>query len=367
MPKDQFDIITIGGITRDLFLKVDDAEILESVSLKNGTQKSLLLPYGSKIPVSEIHTAFGGGAANTAVSFARLGLKVAFCGALGQDDEGEKALAHLKKEKINLALTTRVKKQITGFSVALASFDGQRTILTHAGANQALAPTLLKEDFFRQTQWVYLTSLYGQAEEILKRILRFKQKYHFKIAWNPGSQQIKAGYKTHREFLTQTEILILNKEEAADFTDLPYQEHFYEGIHLLGQRQGILKFTHLLPHYVVDTLKIMQFLIQTGVKLVVITDGQRGAQVYDGKTHYFIPAVNIKPISTLGAGDAFASTFVGGIIHGQNITQALGLANLNAASVVSHFGAQLGLLSYTNLIKKRRSQSGKVVKNSLKC
>ena len=48
-------------------------------------------------------------------------------------------------------------------------------------------------------------------------------------------------------------------------------------------------------------------------KIVVITDGKRGVYAYDGHYLYKCPEFPAKVISTLGAGDAFASTFCGAL------------------------------------------------------
>ena len=44
-------------------------------------------------------------------------------------------------------------------------------------------------------------------------------------------------------------------------------------------------------------------------QIIVITDGGRGAYAYDGKMFYQCPIFEGPVVSTLGAGDAFASTF----------------------------------------------------------
>jgi len=57
-----------------------------------------------------------------------------------------------------------------------------------------------------------------------------------------------------------------------------------------------------------------------------------------------------KVVSTLGAGDAFGSTFVAGLLRSQgDVAQSLRQASINAAAVVSVFGAKRGLLSLADL------------------
>jgi sugar/nucleoside kinase (ribokinase family) len=94
-----------------------------------------------------------------------------------------------------------------------------------------------------------------------------------------------------------------------------------------------------------------------GPKIVVVTEGSKGVAAYDGIDIYTLPAYNVKVVNTAGAGDAFASGFLAGILHKQDISHALELGNANASSVVQYFGTKNKLLSYIQakkFINKRR-------------
>ena len=71
-----YDVISIGGNTFDLFVKVHDSKVMQ-IKTKQAVQDELLLPYGGKIRIDELHETLGGGAHNTCVTFARLELQVA--------------------------------------------------------------------------------------------------------------------------------------------------------------------------------------------------------------------------------------------------------------------------------------------------
>ena len=69
-----------------------------------------------------------------------------------------------------------------------------------------------------------------------------------------------------------------------------------------------------------------------------------------GENFYYIPAFPVKPLSTLGAGDAFSSTFVAGLMRFDwDIEKSLALAAINSASIVQSFGAQTGLKTFDEL------------------
>ena len=87
--------------------------------------------------------------------------------------------------------------------------------------------------------------------------------------------------------------------------------------------------------------------------IITMTDGKNGAYCYDGKNIYVCPIYPSTVVSTLGAGDAFASTFAASLDKFDwNIELALKYATINSASVCTHFGAQDGLLSYEQLNEK---------------
>ena len=88
-------------------------------------------------------------------------------------------------------------------------------------------------------------------------------------------------------------------------------------------------------------------------QIIVITDGGKGAYAYDGKDYYYCPVFDGPVVSTLGAGDAFASTFCAALGKTKvNIGKALMYASVNSAGVVSKFGATEGLLTFDEIEKK---------------
>ena len=92
------------------------------------------------------------------------------------------------------------------------------------------------------------------------------------------------------------------------------------------------------------TLKIKDY------QVIVITDGGKGAYAYDGKSFYYCPIFPSEVISTLGAGDSFASTFCASLYrNGIDIGRALMYGSVNSASVVSKFGATEGLLTFEEI------------------
>ncbi len=100
-----------------------------------------------------------------------------------------------------------------------------------------------------------------------------------------------------------------------------------------------------------DVKALMRSIHDRGPKIILVTDGPKGAYMFDGAHAYFMPIYPdpSPPFERTGAGDAFTSTFVAAIIKGSDIAGALQWAPINSMSVVQHVGAQKGLLTTKQL------------------
>lgn len=314
--KKQFDLVTIGGATVDISFYSKEGEL---VSTGNATkQKLLAFEYGAKIIADRVFTTGGGGAANAAVSAARLGLKSAIVCRLGNDENARFVTENFKKNKVDTSFIKIDPKEATAFSVILTIDNPakEHIAFVHRGSNSLLAAKDVPTEKIH-TKWFYITSLPAIGwEEIVKKAVSTKKK----ITWNPGNEQLKDIEKI-KKLLPQIEVFILNRDEALEFKKLK------------------------------DIKGLIAYIKSLGPKLVVITDGASGAYAYDGKTYYFMKAKSVKTVNTLGVGDAFGSSLTSALVCGKNIKQALGWGMVNSVSVVSHIGAQKGLLTKTQIAK----------------
>lgn len=91
---------------------------------------------------------------------------------------------------------------------------------------------------------------------------------------------------------------------------------------------------------------LLVILKEAGPKMVLITSGSDGADVYDGNKFYHQAIFKEKKrVDITGVGDAFNSSFIAGLeLTGGNIKKSLVMSAKNAASKIAHFGAQGGLL-----------------------
>ncbi|MBU4141739.1 carbohydrate kinase family protein [Patescibacteria group bacterium] len=331
-----YDIITIGGATYDITF-FPDAKETQLIDNKQDIlrQKLLAFEHGAKINAEKVVYGFGGGAANTAVSFANFGLKTAAIVAVGNDIFGAEIVSNFKKRKVGIDLIQKISRHASDLAVIIIGPDKDRVIFFDNKIKNKLRLSRKSIAAIKNTKWAYLASLSGDWQKILDEVFSVKNKKpDLKIAWNPGQSQLVGGLKELNGFLKQTEVLILNQDEAIQLalSDLEIKEKKID----LNDVKNLLP---LIKNY--------------GPKIVVITCGKDGAWAYDGVKMYYAAIIeNQARVDTTGVGDAFGSSFVAGLeLFKCDIDKAMKLGILNTSSVVAAPGAQNGLLRKEDLKK----------------
>ncbi len=330
-----FDVITIGGAVKDITFYTKQGKIIFTPRDLTA-QKMLAFEYGAKIDTKEVYLSWGGGAANSAVSFSNFGLKVAALVKLGRDEASKELLNNFKKSKVDTRLVQLDGKLKTGFSVIIGidNKEKEHVGFLYRGANNNLEIPK-SYDGFISTFYFYISSLSGKNWlKNLKTIYTLAKSNNIKVAWNPGNLQLQGGKRLIGSFLKETNVLILNKDEAIELA-------------LSGIKMGRKN-----PSYLNKPLYLLNILHEWGPKIVIITEGVKGSWVFDGKNILRQKAMKTKVINTTGVGDAFGSSFVAGLILKNSIKKSLKMAAINSASVCSKIGAQTGLLKKNEIFKK---------------
>lgn len=337
--KKHYDIVAVGGAVADITFYTNHGRVFRTPE-NPVEQRMLAFEFGAKIPVSEAHFTIGGGAANTANVFKKLGLEVALLSRLGNDEYGQHIKTTFEKKGIRTEYLQKDDALRTGLSFILCNSkkEHEHIVFSYRGANDNLeiTPPILKNI---RTRWVYLSSLSGSDwQKDLKNLFACAREKNIKIAWNPGNAQIQAGKNSLEDFLKRTEILIVNKDEAIELV--------LSGVKI-GKRN---------PRFLNKTLYLLNILNEWGPKIVVITEGAKGANALHEGKFYHTKAVKKKIVNTTGVGDAFGATFVYGILTKHNIPDSLRFASYNSACVLTKIGAQEGSLTFDKLLKKESNQ-----------
>ncbi|MFA5773282.1 MAG: carbohydrate kinase family protein [Candidatus Paceibacterota bacterium] len=309
------DILAIGDIATDVFIKIKDAE--ENCDLQ-GEHCKLCLSFGSKIPYESAEECFAvGNSSNVAVSASRLGLKSALMANIGDDQNGINCLDVLKKEKVDTTFIKKELEKLTNYHYVLW-YEKEHTILTkHEKYKYEWTKTKESEEY-HSPAWIYLSSLGENSLPFHNEIMDYLKRHtKVKLAFQPGTFQIKLGADALKDIYQRTNVFLCNHNEA----------------------QRILKTKEK------DIQKLMSGIYDLGPKIVVITDDADGAYSYDGKEVLFMKSFPITPVESTGAGDAFSGAFITALSLGKEIKNALVWGTANAASVMMYVGPHKGLLN----------------------
>ncbi len=299
MPKNIFDVITLGSATVDLILKSSKFKVVKNSSFSTGL--ALCEIYDSKINIEDLTLSTGGGATNTAASLSHFGLNVSCVSFLGDDLFSSVVLEDLKKYKVDTSNLRILPNKKTALSVILSPREGGRTVMIHRGACKDLSINSFEK--LPKASWAYITNLGGDFKNVYEVIL-FLKKMQIKVFWNPGLNEVK---NFDVNVLKSVDILSLNLEEA-------------------------LKLSKLKPE---NNLKNLLIYFKKFKNLItLITLGSRGAFLISPFEVLHISSFKVPVTNSLGAGDAFGSGFLFGFIEFKNIKKALEYGIKNAINII---------------------------------
>lgn len=304
-------ILCIGDIITDAFVKLSEDHAEETVDEKG--YKRLSFELGAKIPYDEADIVEAVECSpNAAVSMSRLGISTSLMSWIGDDEPGKGMITYLKGQNVSVDDLVIEAGMKSNYHYVLR-FGADRTKL-----QKFENYSYNWQQPAKKPDWLYLGVLGENTWPLHESILEYLEANpETKLAFQPGMYHLMWGAEKLAKFYQHAEIVILNREEAAQVT---------------SQDRG-------------DVKVLLDSLHQLGVKVAVVTDGPDGAYASNGSQKLFMPNYPdvAKPYDRTGAGDAFASTIVAALALGKTLEEALTWAPINSMNVVQKLGAQAGL------------------------
>ena len=320
------DVIIIGTATRDVFVSgekfaaIRERTLLEKLGFR--AEEAECFALGAKMEIDRPTMALGGGALNAAFTFSRFGLRTGACFKVGKDEFGQGIIREVKIEGITPFASIDAKEG-TGYSVILLNASGERTILSYRGASATLGKKNIPFSKLR-AKWIYIVS--GHLPLTLLLFLTEQAKRNgAKVALAPSAFHIQMGMRKLAPVFRNTDAVFMNREEAAELT----KENYAKEREIFRAFDGV-----------VDGIAVM-------------TEGGKGSLVSDGRYLYRAGIFSGRVADRTGAGDAFGSGFIAGLMEKNDISYALRFATANATSVVEHVGAQAGVLTKKKFAEER--------------
>ncbi len=307
------DFFAIGDIVTEPFIRLKEARVHCNI---NDETCEICMRWGDKIPYDYFEIAAAvGNASNAAVSASRLGVKATLRAYIGEDRYGEDCLAVLKKEGVDISYMVKDPTRPSNYHYVLW-YETERTILVkHENYDYRLP------EIPNNTKWIYLSSLADNSLPYHLQIAEWiVQHPDTKLAFQPGTFQMKLGVEALKDIYARTELFVCNKQESERIL----------GLQPTDDKKVLLNGLHAL-----------------GPRFIIITDDRKGAYARDEQgAYWYVPMYpdSRAPFERTGAGDAFASTVAAALALGKPFQEALLWAPINAMSVVQEVGAQKGLL-----------------------
>ncbi len=318
MKQEQKKLICIGDVVMDAFIVLQKARVHEHPDKEH---LEICMPFADKIPYESLTVIPAvGNASNVAIGAQRLGINTLMLTAVGNDSYGKQILDRYRAEGVNTRLVKVNAGKPTNYHFVL-NYGPERTILIKHQDYEYCNPERLPK-----TDWIYFSSIGEHTLPFHQKLVTYLKAHpDVRMAFNPGTFQLKFGAKKLKEIYRHSHVLFVNREEAE---------------RILETKRNNIK-------------ELLNGLRKLGPKIVVITDGPAGAYAVDDDSYYFVPPYPDPkpPVSRTGAGDAFSTGFLVALIYGLSVPEALKWAPIESMHVVQFLGAQTGLLKKNDLLR----------------
>jgi len=316
MTSPRYDVVAIGNALIDVLCHKDDDFIAAQ-----GLRRGLMQPIRPDAAVL-LHQAMGrceevcgGSAANSMAALARLGLRLAFVGQVGDDRLGRLFADDMAANGIDFPLPPIATP--TGRCLIIVSPDGHRTMNTAIGASEYLPAASFDPSIAADAAILYVEGYMWRTEEP-----RAASRAALRAAWAAGRRTaftLSSEFcvrEHHDDFVALIEaglidILFSNEGELAELSGCA---DFEAGVAWAAAR----------------------------VPLLIATRGPSGAVAVEDGERFSTPAEPFGAIvDTTGAGDLFAAGVLAGLARGRDLPTSLRMGAIAAGRIIAQTGPRL--------------------------
>ena len=278
---------------------------------------------------NSVQLTTGGNVCNTGIAMAKLGMKVAAAGLVGDDVLGSAVTARLKQAGLDTSAVFTTDRGQTSATVVAVEPGGERCFFHTPGVTKLLDAAALRQCFpmFRRCKYVQvgyfglLPALTPQLPALLKELRAAAPDT--KVALETVTPV--GPWRELEPVLPHLDLFIPSRTEAVDLT---------------GERD---------PQRMIAAFRRHMKSGLIGIKLdaegCLLDDGS-------GRGPVLVPAYPIKVVDTTGAGDTWFAGLLTGLIRGMPLEQAGKLANRTAADCCTALGASAGVRSFDETVAR---------------
>jgi 5-dehydro-2-deoxygluconokinase len=268
--------------------------------------------------VERFERKLGGSSANMAVGLSRLGLRVGMISALGDDALADYLLSFLEQEGVE----TRHVRRVAGYNTSLC-------------LTEVSPPDRFPQVFYRREAADTRVTV-GAPELDYVRGARLFVTNGTSLAADPSRAATHAALAAARAASART---VLDVDYRASSWPSPPAAG-QEARRALGATDVVIGNEDELALLTgeQEPARQVRAVLDAGPSLLVRKLGARGVEAHTREASSFAPPFAVDVVSTIGAGDGFASGFLYGLHRGRPLAECLRLGNAAAAVVVSRVG-----------------------------
>jgi sugar/nucleoside kinase (ribokinase family) len=271
---------------------------------------------------NSVQLTTGGNVCNTGIAMAKLGMKVAAAGLVGEDVLGAAVTERLRQSGLDTSAVFKTDRGQTSATVVAVEPGGERCFFHTPGVTKLLDASALRQCFpiFRRCRYVQI-GYFGLLPAL--------------------TPQLPALLKELRAAAPDTKVALETVTPVGPWGELepilPHLDLFIpsrgEAIDLTGERD---------PERMIAAFRKHMKRGLIGIKL-----DAAGCLLDDGTGRPVpVPAYKIKVVDTTGAGDTWFAGLLTGLVRGMPLAEAGKLANRTAADCCTALGASAGVRSF---------------------
>ena len=281
---------------------------------------------GVDVPLYEAGQFLGpypsGASAIFADAAAKLGARVGFIGAVGDDDFGRCIRDRLEADGVDLRHLKVVPDRMTGVAFVTYFSDGSRKFIYNVreGAPAALDVDQIAPEYFAGVRWLHLmgfalTISDGSRRACYEAVTQVKRAGG-RVSLDPNLRPEVLGVEAIRELcrpvLEAAEVVLPSGAEAQMLAGVD------------------------------DTEAAVRALLSQGPEIVALKQGERGSTVYTADKKLVVPPFRVAEVDPTGAGDCYGAAFVVGLLEGWNLARTSHFANAVGALATTRQGPMEG-------------------------
>jgi ribokinase len=267
---------------------------------------------GEELDIFDFTEGPGGSAANTVVGLSRLGVTTGFIGIVSNDREGIFLMDDLKKEGVDLEGITISGSERTGVVHGYIDRMGERALYVDPGINDALVFEDINVEYANATRFLHLSSFVGEKPFLSQKRIVNSLMNNVKLSFDPGHLYARRSLSSLSSIIRRTHVFFPNEEELRLLTGEEYD---------VGS----------------------EILVNMGAHIIAVKMGSRGCYITDGKESHLIDPYEVNVVDTTGAGDAFCTGFLYGLLKGRSLQYCGKMGNYIASRCITRLGARTGL------------------------